>query len=122
MNTRQCYWCAKTVDKTVFFCSEKCRYEYNNAKGTNQEMYDFAYRRYLEEQQPANNRLGGCLLVLLLDFLLFLPVHFLIEGIYRYYKWAFWTPIYMPIFALMLLNLVGYGIYGLYLLVTKMRG
>jgi hypothetical protein len=38
MQTRQCSWCSKTVDRTMNFCSEKCRHEYNTAKGTDQGM------------------------------------------------------------------------------------
>ncbi len=38
MQTRQCSWCSKTVDKTMNFCSEKCVHEYNTAKSTKLEM------------------------------------------------------------------------------------
>ena len=77
---------------------------------------------YIEDiKQPhfENNLLSGCVVVLLLDFLLLVPIILLLESIGRYYEWWFFTPIYMPLLVLVTLDLVGYGIY---ILVAKMRG
>jgi cellulose synthase/poly-beta-1,6-N-acetylglucosamine synthase-like glycosyltransferase len=74
MQNRQCYWCSKTVDKTMNFCSEKCRYEYNTAKSTNQGMYDL---KYIERRKSLASSETGCFLLfilLLADFWIYIVI------------------------------------------------
>lgn len=44
METRPCNWCAKAVTGENYFCSEKCRYEYNTAKDEKMPMYHRSYQ------------------------------------------------------------------------------
>ena len=62
---RECRWCGASIEMRRIFCCERCRHEYNTAKGTNCDKLDYAYIAQIERQQEvdsANKTVGivGC--------------------------------------------------------------
>jgi len=77
MESRKCYWCAKSVDKKYYFCSEKCRFEYNSAKGTNKERFDTDYIMTLPDKELQSLKSTYVLWFLLSGFVVQFTLHLL---------------------------------------------
>ena len=111
MNTRQCYWCRRTVDRRVYFCSEKCRYEYNTAKGTDQTMYDVDSWIRIENQNAKENVVLWVFILGFIDFWLYLlsrtylPPLFNIEHSYDLFNWKSLSTI-IPVLAVVVTDLL----------------
>lgn len=84
---RNCYWCGKKIESKTFFCSEKCRHEYNTAKGTKQEMFDLEYEKYEAQGQTLTVKLA---LLFFLGLLIALTMHYLVG----YGNDKFWNTVY----------------------------
>lgn len=55
---RNCYWCGKKIESKTFFCSEKCRHEYNTIKGTSQEMFDTEYLQFQVQEEKHTEKVN----------------------------------------------------------------
>lgn len=111
MNTRQCYWCRRTVDRRVYFCSEKCRYEYNTAKGTDQTMYDVDSWIRIENENDRTRIFAGLALLGIISFWLF-------WGLYSYLGRIFdirhpLLQFIIPALAVVVIDLLIIGIYSI---------
>lgn len=116
--TRQCYWCARTVDNTVFFCSEKCRYEYNTAKGTDQEMYDFDNYIRKEKDSAAFGVVAGVILLGIIDFWLYFGIRIVVmPHLTGYIDWTSPLMDIIPALAVVVIDLLIIG-----LVLKKRRG
>ena len=69
-----CRWCGKSISRQEIFCCERCRHEYNTAKGTNYDKLDYKYIAQIQRQEEvdsANQTIGilGCWVPGILFFL-----------------------------------------------------
>jgi predicted nucleic acid-binding Zn ribbon protein len=94
---RNCYWCGKKIERKTFFCSEKCRHEYNTTKGTSQEMFDTEYLEFQVQVQVQTEKTNlEAIKALGIAFILFLAGVFGIDpiqrafGIYGEYRTFIW--------------------------------
>ena len=112
MNTRQCYWCRRTVDRRVYFCSEKCRYEYNTAKGTDQTMYDVDSWIRIENENDGSRVLAGLALLGFIDFWLYALSKPHLE---RLFNVPFLSPLsyIIPALVVVVIDLLIIGIYSI---------
>ena len=49
IDTHECLWCKKTIQKTVLFCSNECLLAYNKQNKTKKDLTNWTY---IEEQRP----------------------------------------------------------------------